>query len=91
MIHGTGMLLLSVIGGYWMLERAENHKGELRRIGRLLGGLVIVVGLFESIVGVWGGCPWKKAGWSCPFSRQMHQSGAKPETIMVTPEVRKKR
>ena len=88
------MLLLSLIGGYWLLERAENHKGELRRIGRLLGSLIIVLGLFGLIAGAWGACSWKKDGWSRPFGKGMHkthQSGMETETIVVKPDVKKRR
>ena len=69
---GSGLLLVGVIGGYWLLERAETHKGELRRIGRLLGGLVIVVSLLGVVCRGWTACRWTRrhqgrAGWSCPF------------------------
>ena len=68
MSGGSGLLLLSVIGGYWMLERAETHKGELRRIGRLLGGTVIIGSLLGLIFRCWAAGQWiKNSGWSCPF------------------------
>ena len=72
----SGLLLLSVIGGYWMLERAEAHKGELRRIGRLLGGTVIVASLLGMVFRCWAVGQWMKgAGWSCPF---MSRSASTP-------------
>ena len=71
---GSGVWLLSVIGGYWMLERAETHKGELRRIGRLLGGGIIIASLLGLILHGWTACQWMKgrggAGWSCPFTHK---------------------
>ena len=50
MMEGTGLLLLSAVGGYWTLERATHHKGRLKQVGRLVGSLVIIV----SLIGV--GC-----------------------------------
>jgi len=41
--YGGGMLLLAAVGGYWVLERAETHKGVLRRVGQFLGWLIIIV------------------------------------------------
>ena len=41
----TSGLLLSAAAGYWVLERAENHKRGLRRVGRWLGGAIILVAL----------------------------------------------
>ena len=69
MSEGSGLLLLSVIGGYWTLERAETHKGELRRIGRLLGGAIIIASLLGLVFRCWAVCQWTKSrgGWSCPF------------------------
>ena len=68
MSGGSGLLLLSVIGGYWMLERAETHKGELRRIGRLLGSAIIIASLLGLVFRCWAAAQWmKSAGWSCPF------------------------
>ena len=69
---GSGLLLLGVISGYWMLERAETHKGELRRIGRILGAVLIVVSLLGAVFRGWTACHWMKhrrgmGGWSCPF------------------------
>ena len=60
MVHGTGMLLLTTIGGYLVLERAEGHKGSLRRIGRILGTAIVVISLLSIACGVWcasGSCP----------------------------------
>ena len=48
MIGATSGFLLAAASGYWVLERAEQHKQGLRRVGRWLGGAIIVV----AIVGV---------------------------------------
>ena len=73
--HGVGMLLVGAVAGYWVLERAETHKGQLRQIGRLLGGAIIIMSLVGVVCRVWclaseaGHC-WmggKKSGY-CPFT-----------------------
>ena len=77
MVHGTMGLLLAAVAGYWVLERAESHKGRLRNIGRLLGGLIIIVSLIGSACKIWylatekgGYCPVGKGprGWQRPMS-----------------------
>ena len=40
----TGLMIGAAVG-YWVLERAENHKRGLRRIGRWLGGAIIALAL----------------------------------------------
>ena len=50
MLSGIGLMLLAIVGGYIILERAASHRGDLKRIGQVLGVIVIAV----SIVGV--GC-----------------------------------
>ena len=63
MLNGAGALLLSAIGGYWVLERAETHKGSLRKTGRILGWLVMVSSLVGVACRVWcvaGGKPRMK-------------------------------
>ena len=85
MSGGSGLLLLSMIGGYWMLERAETHKGELRRIGRLLGGAIIIASLLGLVFRCWAACRWTRAhggaGHACPFM-------SKPETPLPAPSSR---
>ena len=82
--HGVVGLLLTSIGGYWVLERASGHKGRLKQVGQVLGGLIIVVSLMGVACNVWcvakcrsgyGSMGGKKAGFFCPFtSKQMPES-----------------
>ena len=72
MTHGVGVLLLTAIGGYWVLERASGHKGNLKRIGQLVGVAVIIISFIGVACRVWcaATCPsgmMGKGGW-CPFS-----------------------
>ena len=53
MVHGTGVLLLAAVGGYWVLERAATHKGNLKNVGQLLGWLIILVSLAGVACRVW--------------------------------------
>ncbi len=78
--HSTGLLLLTAVAGYWLLERASyQKKGDLRRVGKVVGWFIIVVSVVGVACKVWcvaassmGMCsfPGKKGGY-CPFSRQM--------------------
>ena len=77
MLHdGSGLLLFAAIGGYWVLERAESHKGGLRKIGRLLGGAIILISLIGIACRVWYAVscavPGMKGGY-CPMT--YHSSG----------------
>lgn len=85
MLHGHSVvgLLLTVIGGYWVLERASAHKGQLKKVGQLLGGLIIVVSLVGVACQIWclasgkgGYCPMGKKGKGgyCPFSAPAESS-----------------
>ena len=69
--HGIGLLLVTGVAGYWVLERAETHKGDLRRVGKVLGWLIIVSSLIGIACRVWcyATCPpgaMGKKGF-CPF------------------------
>ncbi len=86
-MHGAGILLLTAVAGYWVLERADTHKGELKRVGRLLGGLIIAVSFGGIVCSVWsaghrktGYCPMpmKKGGY-CPFTSPSSTAPAESE------------
>ena len=76
MTHGGSMLLVTLVAGYWVLERAETHKGDLKKLGRFLGGLIIVASLAGLVCRLWGmasSCPigmggTAKRGVMCPFT-----------------------
>ena len=77
MSHGVWTLLLAAVAGYWVLERAETHKGDLRRVGKGLGWLIIIVSLVGVACTVWrlakykmGSCPLPMMGGHCLFPSQ---------------------
>ena len=86
--HGVAGLLLAAIGGYWVLERASAHKGRLRQVGQLLGGLIIIVSVIGVACHVWclaagmGYCPVGKAGKGrfCPFTMKSAPSMSPAES-----------
>jgi len=47
------MLLLAAAVGYWVLERAITHKGQLKQVGLVLGSLIIVVSILGLVCYVW--------------------------------------
>ena len=93
-MHDVGVSLLSIVAGYWVLERASSHKGELQRVGKLLGSIVIMTGLIGvgcvvvSMAGSLGGCgmgasPMGKqamAGRYLPFAARV-----KPDMMPAVP------
>ena len=65
MAHGVALLLLSMIGGYWVLERASAHKGQLKSIGQLVGAVVLIVSLVGIACKVW--CLASSKSAFCPY------------------------
>jgi hypothetical protein len=78
---GAGFWLLAAVGGYWVLERAESHKGQLRRVGKLLGSIIIVLSLLGIVCGAWSAC--RGEGWSCPFGGKMKSQRWESKAITV--------
>ena len=79
--HGLAVLLLSSIGGYWVLERASTHKGSLKRVGGILGGAIIVLSLgavLYKVLCATAACRANamKSGSYCPFMGSMMGSKA---------------
>ena len=64
MVSGAGLLLLSAVAGYWVLERSATHgKGNLKRVGQVVGWFVILA----SILGVaCKACSFAKGMGYCP-------------------------
>jgi len=50
---GVGFLLLTAAAGYWVLERASKHKGELQKVGYFLGSIILVVSLLGVTCQIW--------------------------------------
>ena len=71
---GIGMLLLTSVAGYWVLERSSTHKGNLKRIGEVLGVAIIVMSILGVACQIWcaAKCPdgamMRSGGAFCPFS-----------------------
>lgn len=67
MVSGTGLLLLSAVAGYWVLERSATHpKKNLKQVGQALGWFVILCSVLGVLCKVYSLAACK--GWSCPFS-----------------------
>ena len=77
MVSGSGVLLLASIGGYWVLERASTHKGGLKRIGQILGGVIIAVSLIGVACRVWYLATG--TGGFCPFMPKSDMSPVQPK------------
>ena len=77
MLHGAGVFLVGTIGGYWVLERAENHKGSLKRVGQWLGAFIVIVSLL-GLVSVFGKSAGLKGGLCPLFSRNYSAPGMMP-------------
>ena len=77
MSHGVALLLLSAAVGYWVLERAENQKKNLKKIGQAIGGIIIAISLIGVVCKVFYltngakmSCP---PGMNCPFMGRPQQ------------------
>ena len=74
-MQGAAGLLISAAAGYLVLERADKHKGSIRRIGYLVGTLIVMA----SIIGLactvscqatgWGSSNMMKRGGYCPMMK----------------------
>jgi hypothetical protein len=72
MSYGVGALLIAAVGGYWVLERAARQKGNLKKVGQVLGAVIILVSLIGVACKVWciTTCPTGAMGkgrW-CPMT-----------------------
>jgi hypothetical protein len=53
MVGGSAGLLVAAVAGYWVLERADRHKGQLKTLGQVLGAVIIAVSLIGVACQVW--------------------------------------
>lgn len=76
MIGGSGLLLLSAAAGYWVLERSASHnKGNLKRVGQVVGWFMILTGILGVVCNVYARtCP--PGSKMCPFTPR----GSSPQT-----------
>ncbi len=81
MTHNTGLLLLAAAGGYWVLERADKHKGTLKSVGQVVGSAIIIVSVIGVACAVWsimtcGSGTYPAKSWMCPFSSKAPASSS---------------
>jgi len=74
--HSLVGLLLTAAAGYWVLERASTHKGQLQKVGFFVGSFLIVASLVGVICSVW--CFGTGKGWACPFGGKMGRGAYSP-------------
>ena len=90
--EGLATLMLSAAVGYWVLERSDGHKGELCRVGRLLGSVIIIVSLFSIVLRATATCGMSRGGgWSCPFKGKMRGWDEKSMAVPAPAAETKKR
>ena len=63
--HGLVGLLLASVAGYWVLERASTHKGQLQKVGFAVGSFILIVSVVGVICSVW--CLSSGTTGMCPF------------------------
>ena len=73
MVHGAVGYLLTAIGGYWVLERSSERKGNLKKIGGIVGTFILIASILGFACALWckgGGGPMggRGMGGMCPFS-----------------------
>jgi len=76
--HGIIGLLLTAVAGYWVLERASSHKGQLQKIGFFVGSVVIVASLVGLVCSIW--CFGTGKAGMCPFGGKMGRGAYSPYT-----------
>lgn len=77
---GTALLLLSAAVGYWVLERANTQKKNLKTIGQIVGAAIILLSFTGVACKTYFLAKYKKyycppsatcpSGPICPFSSQ---------------------
>ena len=80
MMHGTVGYLLTAIGGYWVLERSSERKGNLKKVGGIVGTFIIVASILGFSYALWCGPDGKRGMITCPFSGKAAPANASPMT-----------
>ena len=84
---GIGASLVGLVAGYWVLDRAQANKANLKRIGNIIGWLVIVASLVSAITGSY--C--RATGKMCPFTgKGMMDDDRSGQAPMTSPDARRK-
>lgn len=81
MAYGTGILLLTAVAGYWVLERSAAHKGNIKQVGQVVGWFVIVtsiIGVTCRVYTLATGKAYCPPG-SCPFAQKSPAPSTKPQ------------
>ncbi len=69
MTHGVAPLLISAAAGYWMLIQAGKEKAQLKKIGQVVGVVILVASLAGAACKIYyqvTGCVPEK-GIFCPY------------------------
>ena len=87
--HGVATLLISAAAGYWVLTLAAKEKNRLKKLGQLVGLVIIVVSLAGAACKIYCqiGCGSKSycppgamsspEGKACPFTGKDMAAGGK--------------
>jgi len=71
--HGVGILLIALAAGYWVLTLADKERGQLKKVGKALGLIIIGVSLVGTACKIYvltkGGQPFPGKGLFCPSGR----------------------
>lgn len=84
--HGVSVSLITAAVGYWVLTLAAKEKEQLRKIGNVVGLLIIVVSLLGAACKIYSrinGCPpgmmmGKRGGMACPMTGKPMPPPAQP-------------
>lgn len=79
MMGSSAGLLLAAVAGYWVMERAERHKGGLKTVGKVLGVVIIVASLLGVACAAWCG------GASCGYGKGLMMKGMCPLSAPGSP------
>ncbi len=76
MLYDSAGLLLAAAAGYWVLERAQAQKKGLKRAGKFIGWVIIVVSFIGIACRVWTIvlCQTGQGSLMCPMPKKMGKS-----------------